>query len=104
MTTPTSTQSRRRFIGTTLGATAVVGLAGLDLRNAQAGGHMPKVSPDDPTAKALQYVEVSAKDGQWCHNCQLYTGQDGKDYGPCAIFPGKEVAAKGWCASWVKKA
>ena len=28
----------------------------------------------------------------------------GDAWAPCAIFPGKQVAAKGWCAAWVKKA
>lgn len=97
-------RSRRRFLNSALGATAVVALGGLQIRAVQAGGHLPKVSEDDPTAKALRYVAQSAKDGQTCMNCQLYTGKEGKDFGPCAIFPGKEVAAKGWCSSWVKKA
>ena len=96
--------SRRGFINKSFGITAVVALAGLQIPTGQASGHLPKVSPDDPTAKALKYVEASAKDGQTCANCQLYTGKEGKSYGPCAIFPGKEVAAKGWCSSWVKKA
>jgi len=24
--------------------------------------------------------------------------------GPCPLFAGKQVAAKGWCNAWVKKA
>ena len=104
MTDSRRIQSRRGFLGAATGVTAVVALGGLQIRTASAGGHLPKVSPDDPQAKALKYVEMSTVDGQLCMNCQLYTGKDGDAYGPCAIFPGKEVAAKGWCASWVKKA
>ncbi len=97
-------QSRRSFIQGTVGATTVVALAGLGMRAANADSHAPKLKLDDPRAKALAYTEQSEKDGQWCMNCQLYTGKDGDSYGPCAIFPGVEVAAKGWCSSWVKKA
>lgn len=72
------------------------------------------VSPKDPQAVALAYVEDSAKvDGkkhprhaatQLCSNCQLYTGKAGSASGPCGVFPGKQVAAKGWCSAYVKKA
>lgn len=96
--------SRRSFIGGAVGATVVVALGALDLRAANAGGHLPKVDPNEAKAKALSYVHESTKDGQNCANCQLYTGEAGKEWGPCAIFPGQEVAAKGWCSSWVVKA
>ena len=101
---PNKFTSRRSFLSTAMGLTAAVAVGDLSLRDAHAAGHMARVSPDDPTAKSLAYVEQSTKEGQWCLNCQLYTGKDGDAYGPCAIFPGKEVAAKGWCKSWVKKA
>ena len=60
------------------------------------------VSADDPTAKALAYVAKSAKAGQTCANCSLYQGGTAAS-GPCPIFPGKDVAAAGWCKSWVAK-
>jgi hypothetical protein len=63
----------------------------------------PMVSVDDPMAKALGYTEKSAVDGKSCANCQLYSGTGGAS-GPCTIFPGKEVAATGYCNSWVAKA
>jgi hypothetical protein len=61
-------------------------------------------------AKALKYVhDAAASDARVdatadCANCMQYTGEAGKDWGPCAIFQGKQVAAKGWCTAWVKKA
>jgi hypothetical protein len=61
------------------------------------------VSPDDPTAKALQYTEHSTEADKHCGNCNLYQGGTAAS-GPCPIFPGKEVAATGWCKSWVAKA
>jgi len=30
-------------------------------------------------------------------------GEDGAEWRPCAIFPGKVVAAKGYCSAWLKK-
>ena len=65
---------------------------------------LPEVESGDPTAVALEYVAESATDGQNCANCQLYTGEEGAELGPCAIFPGKSVRAAGWCKSWVVKA
>lgn len=59
---------------------------------------------DDPTAQALGYVEASATDGQSCTNCALYSGAADAAAGPCAIFPGKDVSATGWCRSWNLKA
>ena len=97
------TMTRRRFIGTAAGGTAAVAagsmLAG---RPAVAGGHLPKVDPNDSQAKSLKYVHESTVDGQNCFNCQLYKGGTSA-WGECAIFPGKEVAGKGWCSAWVKK-
>ena len=53
-------------------------------------------SADDPTAKALEYTEHSTQEGQSCANCNLYQGGTAAS-GPCFIFPGKGVAAAGWC-------
>jgi hypothetical protein len=64
---------------------------------------LPSVDPGDPMAKALQYVTVSIKPGFECSNCQQYHGKAGDRLGPCAIFPGKQVAASGWCLSWGKR-
>jgi hypothetical protein len=68
----------------------------------------PLVTADDPTAKALKYVDnaakaVGAKPGSKCGSCALYQGAAGSAQGPCAIFPGKQVKSAGWCASWAPK-
>lgn len=62
------------------------------------------LSPDDPTAQALAYTDASTTEGQSCANCALYSGAADAASGPCAIFPGKDVAAAGWCRSWNLKA
>ena len=64
--------------------------------------HAAMVSEDDPTAKALQYTAKSTVEGKSCANCNLYQGGAAAS-GACPIFPGKEVAATGWCKSWVAK-
>lgn len=61
------------------------------------------VTSDDPTAKALEYTDKSTMTGKICSGCALYQGGS-EAMGPCPLFPGKEVAAAGWCKSWVAKA
>lgn len=77
---------------------------------------LPKLDPSDPSAKALLYVEDAAKvdrknplaarytPDQNCANCSQIQGKEGDALRPCAIFPGKLVASKGWCSVWAKKA
>ncbi len=48
-------------------------------------------------------THASPNPEQRCKNGQLYSGEDGADWGPCNIFPGEVVNAEGWCKSWVKK-
>ena len=64
-------------------------------------------------AKALGYVSDAAKvdkakfpafvEGSRCANCQLYQGGTA-DSGPCPLFAGSAVSAKGWCSAYAKKA
>lgn len=102
--------SRRRFL-CQLAATVPVGAAVL---GRQAGAQdLPKLSEDDPTAIALQYVHDVAdvdpaksprfETGQDCSNCMHIQGEEGAEWRPCALFPGKLVASKGWCNVWVAK-
>jgi len=88
----------RRAILKGLVSIPVIAIAGI-----HSTSYAAMVSADDPTAKALSYTGKSAKDGQTCANCSLYQGGSAAS-GPCPIFPGKDVAAAGWCKSWVAKA
>jgi hypothetical protein len=95
--------SRREFLRKAGTGTVLVVMGGtMAPQIASAGGHLPKVDPNEAQAKALEYTHESSKADQRCNNCQLWQGGD-KDWGGCPIFPGKEVNAKGWCKSWVKK-
>ena len=63
---------------------------------------------DDPTAKALHYVEdvhrsKDAKPGSACGSCALYAGAKGSKEGPCPAFANKIVKATGWCSAFAPK-
>lgn len=103
--------ARRKFIQ--LSAVAAAGSFVLTGRDAVAGD-IPKLAEDDPMAQSLKYVHDtssvpdSAKSNsapnQNCANCALIQGNDGDEWRPCQIFPGKLVNANGWCSVWAPKA
>lgn len=90
---------------------AALGSGGLMLGagfSAYADDHgMEKVDPESGQAKSLNYVHDASeakghaqfKEGSICSNCALWTGGE-SEWGGCGIFPGKQVAAAGWCAAW----
>ena len=98
----------RRFLKLAGGAAAAAVLLGSLPRRAWAA--LPHLSAaSNATAKALHYVEDNTKapaphkPGQDCAACAHYQGKAGQAYGPCAIFPGFDVNAKGWCAGFQAK-
>jgi hypothetical protein len=95
--------TRRALVQRGLIASALVPVAGLFVSTA-AHGESPALDSSDPTAKALGYVTKSAKPDANCANCSQFQAKAGDAMGPCTIFPGKSVAAAGWCSGWVKKA
>ena len=80
--------SRRRFIS----IVPLLGAAAL----ARAQAPAPLVDPKDPTAVALGYSPDATKVDKAKY--PKYAA------GPCPLYAGKSVAAKGWCSAWVKKA
>ncbi|HSB95072.1 MAG TPA: high-potential iron-sulfur protein [Spongiibacteraceae bacterium] len=97
-------QSRRDLLKKITLGVVLVAWAGLE-KNLAFAADAPLVTADDPTAKALKYVEDAskasgAKPGSKCANCALYQGATASKQGPCAIFQGKQVKAAGWCTSW----
>lgn len=92
----------------------VAAASGTALLAANAQAQAAMVNEKDAQAAALGYVadttKVDAKKfpkhaaTQLCNNCQLYAAKATDPAGPCALFPGKLVAGKGWCSAWVKKA
>jgi hypothetical protein len=101
--------SRRSFLRGAVATAALIPLVQLDARNALAAERVPM---DDPTAKALGYVEDATKanrmakagvaaDQQTCTTCALYMGSG--ETAPCTLFQGREVVGAGWCSAWVPK-
>ena len=96
---------RRTFLMTLAPAGALVCGTGL--------AQPAKLDEKDPQAVALGYVDDAAQaaarkqpkyaPGQLCANCALYAGKANDAAGPCPLFGGRLVAAKGWCTAWAKK-
>ena len=97
--------SRRDFV-----ASAVAAAAATTAASRAAADELPKLQEDDPTAVALKYVhDASTVDAnlrseeRFCYNCALYVGSPDDEWAACSIFPGKQVAGKGWCSVWAAK-
>ena len=90
---------------------SVVGTSALATGMAMAAA--PLVAETDANAKSLGYVSDSTKadktkypkhtNEQHCATCAMFQGKTAAQ-GPCPLFAGKEVSAKGWCSAWAKKA
>jgi hypothetical protein len=124
--------NRRHFIKVSLIGLTLAPVGNLLLsHNAQARGNravtggttqMAKLPENDRQAAALGYKEDATSvdntkykivEGATCRNCQLYSGSEEDEWGPCAIFSYRvdpivnknyEVSAKGWCRSWAPRA
>jgi hypothetical protein len=102
--------SRRDLVAAVLPASAAL----LLVRSASAQDALPHVDESDPTAQALGYVHDAKlvdkaanpmfKDGSMCANCAQLMGNEGDEWRPCNIFPGKLVNSHGWCKVWAPKA
>ncbi|MFX1766374.1 high-potential iron-sulfur protein [Paraburkholderia sp. A1RI-2L] len=100
--------SRRTFMITTAGVATGLALSRLAFADAA------KVSEVDSTALALGYkIDATKVDktkyakygaGQACSNCTFYQGKSIDAFAPCPMFGGKQVAGKGWCSAYSKKA
>ena len=101
-----SRQGRRRFLRMSAAGLAAVPIARVGFVQ---GAEM--VDENSPPAKALDYhadaskvTNPKRKKDQFCRNCQFFQGAAKDKPGPCAVFPGKEVAPGGWCSTWIAKA
>ena len=87
---------------------AIAGSAG------KAAAQTARVDEKDAQAQSLGYRHDATKidkakfekyvAGQHCANCMLYQGKPTDAWGVCPLFAGKQVAGKGWCSAYVKKA
>jgi hypothetical protein len=99
-----SATPRRRFLATVAAVGAALALP--------AAADTAPLSETDPTAQALGYKNDGTQVDtakfpkhtaqQQCANCNFYQGTGAN--GPCQLFPGKSVNAKGWCSAYAAKA
>jgi High potential iron-sulfur protein len=104
--------SRRAMVKSGLIAGTLVPALGLFGNTAGAQTPTP-LDPNDPTAKALNFVTDASKvdaaanptykAGQKCGTCAQFTGKAGATSGGCNIFVGHTVPASGWCKVWAQK-
>ncbi|MSQ71048.1 MAG: hypothetical protein EXR27_07130 [Betaproteobacteria bacterium] len=87
---------------------AIAGSAG------NAAAQAVRLEEKDAQAQGLGYKHDATKvdkakfpkyvAGQTCANCTLYQGKPADAWGACPLFQTKQVAGKGWCSAYVKKA
>lgn len=104
-----SNPSRRAFV-----MTVVAGGSALAASRVSAQAAAPVLPETDPQAVALGYKADATKVDkakypqhaatQLCNNCNFYQGKATDAMAPCQLFAAKQVAGKGWCSAWVKKA
>ncbi len=104
--------SRRRLLQQSLIAATFIPAMGLRSATSLAAPP-PALTPDDPAAIALAYTEKASsvdaklnptfKPDQNCANCVQFQGKASDTRGACNLFPGKSVAAAGWCKVWAKR-
>ena len=105
--------SRRQFLKVAAGTATAAVVVGLLPRTARAGG-LPHLSPGNPAAQALGYVDNTAlvdnakfpnhTKAQKCANCAFCGAKPGAPWGPCQLFPGFQVNTDGWCSAHKMKA
>jgi hypothetical protein len=104
--------SRRSIVKSGLIAGALLPTLNLMSSNAGAAA-LPPLDPNDPTAKALGFVNDASKvdtktyatfkPAQKCGTCAQFQGKAGDATAACTIFAGKSVPQGGWCQVWAQK-
>jgi High potential iron-sulfur protein len=104
--------SRRSIVKSGLIAGALLPTLSVLSGNAAAAG-LPPLDPNDPTAKALGFVNDASKvdsktypmfkPGEKCGTCAQFQGKAGDASAACTIFAGKSVPQGGWCQVWAQK-
>jgi hypothetical protein len=98
--------NRRKFIVQLAAGASALALSRLGL----AEDAKPPLTEDDAYAKSMgfkldtnqvdaaKYPKHSAE--QSCVTCQLYSGNEGDELGPCSFFGGRLVPPTGWCRNY----
>ena len=111
MASNTERVQRREFLKFGSLALASIALSASAAKSARAA--TAHVDEQEATARSLGYRHDATivdkakfakyKSGETCANCQLFQANAGDSWGPCPLFSGKEVSAKGWCSAYVRK-
>lgn len=110
------TTNRREFLKLGMTSMALLPLASIAYRTANAGD-LPLIDEADPNAVKYGYVHDAAdtdtskfpkRSGdegskQFCYNCALYQGQGQEGQAACPLFQGVSVKAGGWCNAWAPR-
>ena len=96
-------KKRRLFVSALSGGVIAIPLGAIGSLTPLHAAGLPKLSPENSTAKSLAYTHDSADAAKRCAGCQFFTEPDA-EWGPCVIFPEKLVSAKGFCNSWYARA
>jgi hypothetical protein len=94
--------TRRNLLGMSAAAIVAGPLLALTSRGVFASD-ADRVDPAGAKAKQFSYVHQSEVAGKNCANCLLYSSGPDAEWGPCGIFPGKQVAGAGHCSAWVQR-
>lgn len=100
------TPNRRTFLFTAvassgaLGTVHVLAQERLDEKSPQATALGYRADTTKVDAKAFPKHTAT----QLCNGCGLWQSKPTDAWGNCPLFAGKQVAGKGWCSAWVKKA
>jgi hypothetical protein len=103
---------RRQFLFQVAAGVATLSLARFATAE-EAEAAKPALAPDDAYAKAMGFV-LNTEDAdsekfpkhstdQQCAKCQLYSGAEGAELGPCSFFGGRQVPPTGWCRNFKPK-
>jgi hypothetical protein len=104
-----SSYDRRKFLSQVVAGSAAVALS----RFAVAEDAKPALTEDDAYAKSMGFKLNAAdvdrekytkfEEGQSCATCQLYSGKEGDELGPCSFFGKRLVPPTGWCRNYKPK-
>jgi hypothetical protein len=96
----TVTVSRRHFLHDLATCALAIPLASVGYSGLAMAADRPRVDPEGAAAKALGYVHAAPNPSKSCADCQLYKGSSRAEWGPCPLFSGNLVNARGWCSAW----
>jgi hypothetical protein len=92
---------------------APAGVPWLDVKDPQAAALKYAENIKDPEVAKIDVYRDAAEAGQFCNNCQLYSGNSDAAWGPCAVFSYRThpesgmhlvVGGNGWCTAWGPRA